>query len=100
MTEIEELKRQWGYAGKPKQWQDGFDAGMKEYEQLLSALNLANGAYNSLCESMASHRGSFRVFGYCISIKTKDAKQTFSERNGYVKNFVIGKNRITIEREK
>lgn len=33
---IAELKRQWGYHGKPKQWQDGFDAGMKELIEALT----------------------------------------------------------------
>lgn len=31
---VEELKHQWGYSGKPKQWQDGFDAGMRELTKL------------------------------------------------------------------
>ena len=36
MDKIDELKRQWAYTGKPKQWQDGFDAGMKELSEALA----------------------------------------------------------------
>lgn len=31
----EELRHQWGYYGKPKQWQQGFDACLKEFKELL-----------------------------------------------------------------
>ena len=26
----EEIRKEWGYEGKPKQWQQGFDCGLKE----------------------------------------------------------------------
>jgi len=40
MNEIEELKRQWAYAGKPKQWQDGFNAMGQEYVALKNEMAL------------------------------------------------------------
>ena len=36
MDKIDELKRQWAYDGKPNQWQDGFDAGMKELTEAVA----------------------------------------------------------------
>jgi hypothetical protein len=35
---VEEIKRQWGYDGKPKQWQQGFDSMLRELTELISHL--------------------------------------------------------------
>jgi len=32
------IRTQWGYCGKPKQWQDGFDAGLKELTEYSASL--------------------------------------------------------------
>ena len=55
----EEIRKEWGYEGKPKQWQQGFDCGLKEirlaesekdskYDKLVEGLrNLPSGEVRS-----------------------------------------------------
>lgn len=50
---IKEIKRQYAYDGKPKQYQQGFDAACKEIAELLSRLSQGRKAIEA-CKSFES----------------------------------------------